>query len=1495
MASIEGLLKEICEKLVTTSTRNRLIHVNRSATRGNLLNIINERSDAIFKILRSESKKMRFSGKGQEEDGNPSEGITLALIEDKEFNATHHTDRILETPLTPDALQKRLLRLAKDARAVEEEQGINTIFLAIGFLRWYEDEKSNILRESPLILLPVELIRNNKNSTYNIQCRDDDIDTNRPLQERLQGDFGTSLPEIDDTQEWIPSEYFTAVRDSISNKERWSVDPDGMQLGFFSFAKLLMIRDLDPANWEGKSLLLNKLIGGLLAKGFKALPPLFDKDAKLDAVLPPENILHVVDADASQTKVIEEVRADRNLVVRGPPGTGKSQTITNILAAAAHEGKKVLFVAEKMAALDVVYNRMRKAGLKDLCLELHSRSANKKKFLQELQATVSHGHKSQLSEFDTAELKNVRDELNQISELLHNAIPERDYSPYKVLSVLVEFHDTRAPRFNASALEPIKSAEEERLFGCLENYLNIIRKHGHGRDNPFYGATNLDLQPTDLQRLVEDLTDALNQLSGWTELQRGLEEVLNSAPTLTLSSASLCKSILLRLRKAPEETPQLVSSAHANIANTRFSDALSIGLKWVQHKESLDSVVLDSVWAQDLNQLKLPIVKGVGSWLYRIFGKYRSASNELGSFLKNEIPKNPAERLKILESIIEGRAKKKAMDHKAELLKKYLSDALCKIGNTLGMEYFSGEEKENAPIPKLDRLINAMLVKPKEKYHIWTQFQQAKENLLEFRGVNQLVKMIDGEDVTIESAKAEIKYALYETRWNYALEALPELKKLRGLNRHRLVRIFSELEKRRVTEVKKLIIDKHLRQIPQGSEGPMGLLRGEFAKKRRHRPIRRLMERAAEVIQRIKPIFLMSPISVAQFLPPGKVEFDLLVIDEASQVRPEDALGSIARVKQIVVVGDQKQLPPTSFFDRITGNSDSPDDEEDEGEDEIIATRATEMESVLSLCVARGLNESMLEWHYRSRDPSLIAVSNKEFYEGRLILPPCPTQADKSFGLKLVQVPGVYSSRNKGKGRTATNRIEAECVVDRLRELASSRPVFSVGIVTFSKSQADMVTEVLEFRRRGDSILDAFLREDKNEDVFVKNIENVQGDERDIILISVGYGPYEPNGRLPSMNFGPINKEGGERRLNVLFTRSRSACEVFTSFDPKDINLSRTSMEGPAILKKFLECAKSGILTETYTSSGGADSPFEEEVANEIRTLGYEVVHQVGEAGFKIDLGVKDPDNHNHFILAVECDGATYHSALWARERDRLRQEVLEYFGWRFHRIWGTDWFHNRAPEVQRLKAALESAKGRDVSDAIVGANAASKTIQSPPPKVVVSEPIALEKNDINVPKYTKADIDISSNAEPHELPIPQVRQAVEAIVTIEGPVHVELIARRYAEGSGKTRTGQRIKKRVVEGLYYSKRAGNLLRSGNFWGTQNQFQNVPVRDRSLESSPTTNAEYLPPEEIRACAKLIENECGKIEGEELIRVIVKTLGFKRTGSDLQEVVKNALSQ
>ncbi len=1547
MPTIKSLLEDARKQLVETGTRNRLIHVNRKASRGNLLNVINERSDDIFNIMRVSEKKMRFAGKGKDDDAY-SDDVVFTEIQDEEFDEGRYTDSVLETPLTPDALQKRLLKLFRDSKTAEEEQGINILYLAMGFLQWYEDKNSSVLRESPLVLLPVALVRNDRTSTYNIVCRDDDIVTNLPLQERLKLDFGISLPEIDDSSEWAPSDYFRKVQQTIEGRDRWNIDDDGMQLGFFSFAKLMMLHDLDPHNWDEQSLLKNQLISGLLADGFSPEPPLFKEDDKLDDKLSPSQILHVVDADPSQTKVIEEVRAGRNLVVQGPPGTGKSQIITNILAAAAHDNKKVLFVAEKMAALEVVYNRMCKVGLKDLCLELHSRSANKKVFFQGLAETISNSRGVESPDLDAEELIKVRDELNKVSNLLHTPLPNRNYTPYSALTKLIGYvsKDTWAPRFDATNLESITSDQESLIFEALQDYLDIVFEFGFGNDNPFRGTTNLDLQPTDLQRLSDELENAIENLSSWTSYQSELEQEISPESLLTLSNADSCRSIFEHLQRAPDKSTQFIAIVLENKDIARFEDAVSCAQSWVCFKEEISGTVTGNIWKNDIEHLREPIVKGLSSLLSRIFGKYRSASKELGTYLKGDLPKSAVDRLKLVDSIIEGKAKKSLFDEEIEFLKLKLGDewrakrtpfdeiarvlewfqqtskeilefsseklkglidnettrtfstqdfearkssllkSLGKIHQRLGLSDLNEESMKDLSLTELQTRMEAMTQNP-DAYSLWTRTIFASKRLIEL-DCEPLLKMIT-EDA-LKYAQTELGYAIAETRWNHARSVKPELNKLSRLDRHALVKTFTSLELSRVKQVKEAIKESHLSQIPQGSAGEMGLIRGEIAKKRRHLSIRQVMTRASEMVQRIKPVFLMSPISVAQYLPPGKVEFDLLVIDEASQVKPVDAFGSIARAKQIVVVGDQKQLPPTSFFDRLTDNAPIDGDEEEE----IAAAKATEMESILSLCEARGLNERMLEWHYRSRDPSLISVSNVEFYRNRLILPPCPTESDDAFGLKLVKVPGVYSTASKGGGRPTTNRIEAEYITNRLCTLATTRPRFSVGIVTFSKLQADMVTEVLELRRREDETLDRFLREDKIENVFVKNIENVQGDERDIILISVGYGPYEENGKLRSMKFGPINLEGGERRLNVLFSRSRVACEVFTSFDPSDIDVTRTSNEGPVVLKKFLEFAKTGKLNETYVSEGDADSPFEEDVADVIRGLRYDVDHQVGTAGFKIDLGVQDPANPNHHILAVECDGATYHSALWARERDRMRQQVLEGFGWHFHRIWSTDWFYQRDKEVQRLQKALKDAKMRDLGHSIKGANKdipIKKESQVPNPEL---KRFILEESSINVPLYKKANVRVGTNYEPHERPINDMINVLKEIIEIEGPIHINEIARRYVASHGKSRVGSRISDHVKKSLTIAKRDGHLECYGPFWATADQLSNVPIRDRSKESVPTTNAENISYMEIIACANLIEKDSGKVDEDELVRVIAKTLGFKRAGPDFQTHVKNCLS-
>jgi hypothetical protein len=626
----------------------------------------------------------------------------------------------------------------------------------------------------------------------------------------------------------------------------------------------------------------------------------------------------------------------------------------------------------------------------------------------------------------------------------------------------------------------------------------------------------------------------------------------------------------------------------------------------------------------------------------------------------------------------------------------------------------------------------------------------------------------------------------------------------------------------------------------------------------------------------------MSPISVAQFLPPGQLKFDLLVIDEASQVRPEDALGAIARAGQIVVVGDQKQLPPSSFFDRVLADDSGEEalDDDAEGADLLgSAATAGSMESILSLCEARGLSSTMLQWHYRSRDPSLIAVSNLEFYDNALILPPSPLQRNPAYGLRFTRVDGIYD-----RGGKRDNRIEGEALVARVAEHARVDPQLSLGIVTFSTTQRNLITELLEGARRTDPVLDDFLREGQLEDVFVKNIENVQGDERDVILISVGYGPATPGGRLSSMTFGPVNQEGGERRLNVLFTRARVRCEIFASFEPGDIDPERVSRDGARILKRFLEFARDGRMTQTASSSGTPDSPFEEDVARVVEGMGFIADPQVGSSGFRIDLGIRHPDKPDTYLMAVECDGATYHSALWARERDRLRQDVLENLGWTFHRIWSTDWFYNRAVEIERLRSALDAAHAAAGSGIRLSGANRSRPAHVPAPAPVAAEPVP-QAQALVMPPYQRAVFPADGDI---DVPPAALADLAWRIVEAEGPIHVEEAARRMAASFGKEKAGARILATTSSALLAAQALNPaLLREDDFYYTSAQASAPPVRDRALETGSTLKAKYIAPLEIKAALALAREHNAGGSDLDTIKSAASLLGFRRVGPDLQE--------
>jgi hypothetical protein len=1454
------------------------------------------------------------------------------------------TDLVLQTRLGRERLQKKLLGLAREARTLEEEQGINALYLAMGFLRWFEDERSEVERFAPLILLPASLRRNERTSTYDLEVRGEDIATNEPLKHRL-AEAGIKLPEIPETEGWTPASYFDAVADAVSAMNRWSIDPDGMQLGFFSFAKLLMVRDLEPENWPNGGIATHPIIAGLLTEGFASEPDDYEKFDDLDELFAPADLIQIVDADASQTLVIETVRKGRNLVVQGPPGTGKSQTITNIIAAAAYDGKSVLFVAEKMAALNVVHSRLRDHGLADVCLELHSRSANKRLVAEELGRTLS-AASSRAQGADAAELTRLRDRLNSIASVMHAPVGDTDVTPFRAISTLIRLNEQG---FAPSDLDipGIASWTSERLDEALAaaaTLAALTAKAGPKLEHPFFGVRRVDMLPTDRQRLQPKLEQLIKLLG---EADRSAAAVAQSLGVVGPRSAQTSGGIVgviehISTLKASAVPFATAIAAHGAVDRTR--SLAEAGSRFVSLRDDASAIFSKAAMTAPVDHLRATLASGHGLF-GRLGGAYRTGSAELGSLLRAPLPKSQPERMQLLDRLVELQQARARFDGLqgagAELLgglwqgedtnfvaleeattwmsrllqtavalnassavglRRYDPAQLQKLRDLVSTQSRDAETIARDVLQALDLDLEQVFGVARadqvpfdalvawatrwndnlERLDEWTQLRTADERLRSLAG-DQVADALATGAIAPDQLRSTIRYVHAEQIYRRFAASEAWATNLTSAEKAELTATFAERERTRRAAVARLIRDEHLDRLPRGGMGAMGIVRGEVGKRRGHKPIRRLIGEAGGVIQQIKPVLLMSPISVAQYLAPGAVEFDLLVIDEASQVRPEDALGAIARSKQVVVVGDKRQLPPTSFFDRVL--SDLPEEEPEE-ESEIPApavTGATELESILTLCEARGLNSRMLRWHYRSRHPSLIEVSNEVFYSdnGGLILFPSPSATRETDGLTLTRVDGAYD-----RGGKRNNVKEAEAVAQAVAAHAAKSPKRSLGVVTFSTAQRDAINERLDRLRLTDNDLDASMREGKAEEFFVKNIETVQGDERDVILISVGYGPRIAGTPLDSMAFGPVSTEGGERRLNVLFTRARYRTHVFVSFKSSDIDLARSRSVGARVLKQFLYYAETGDNRPATILDEDPDSDFEVSVAAEIRRLGYQVDHQVGSSGFKLDLAVRRPDQEGRYILAVECDGATYHSAVWARERDRLRQEVLQGLGWRFHRVWSTDWFHRRTEEVRRLEAALLAAvEDRTVPEEDEAGTDEIADDGNESDFVVVESSAATS----DLPDYVVANFAVPEGVEPHDVPVAILGPVVRRIIEIEGPVHQEEIARRVASLFGKQKAGSRIVAAVERSLRHVSRAvGDISEQGGFWAVGGVLD-VPLRNRSRAPVNLRKASMLPPSEIGAGIRKVLIENGALSWDELPRAVALLFGFQRTGPEFRPAV------
>ncbi|MEV1091968.1 DUF3320 domain-containing protein [Streptomyces microflavus] len=781
----------------------------------------------------------------------------------------------------------------------------------------------------------------------------------------------------------------------------------------------------------------------------------------------------------------------------------------------------------------------------------------------------------------------------------------------------------------------------------------------------------------------------------------------------------------------------------------------------------------------------------------------------------------------------------------------------------------------------------------------WTTCSEALKQLRRY-GLDGLPSQLAQRGVSAADFPASVERAVLTAWIERRLGRDVRLKPMRAADRDQLVERFRDADRALVEAAHAEVIAACNARRPRRTNiGPAAELRRQSQLKRRHKPVRQLLSETRDVVRLIKPCFMMSPLTVSQFLPPD-FRFDVVIFDEASQVLPQDAVNSVYRGSALIVAGDQKQLPPTSFFS-AGGDGDDDDEWDEESTDNF--------ESVLDACKASGVLRGLpLRWHYRSRHENLIAFSNNEFYDNTMVTFPGAYEQSPDLGVEFFKADGVYD-----RGGRSNNPGEAAAVAQRVIHHFAARPGLSLGVVALSKAQAEAIEEAVQKARTARPDLDRFFTEDRLDGFFVKNLETVQGDERDVIILSVGYGP-DHRGKLLS-TFGPINRDGGWRRLNVAVTRARRRMEVVASFHGSE--LADSTNKSVQHLKRYLQYAEHGphiLETAAADPDAAPESPFEEEVLGVLRDWGYSVQPQVGVAGFRIDMAVRHPAAPGSYALGIECDGVMYHSSRAARDRDRLRDAVLRDLGWKLHRIWGTDWYRNRRDAMARLRAAVEEACARDpfqvTPEETVSEEAPAEGSATTATPVDMGPTVTFVAVDDGPPAWSRAYEEVVDFQLVHlrvtsakrrgmrdaDLQDPDavgvVADVALSVIRAEGPMTEDLIFTRVRSAWGISRAGAVVRDSVRRALRRIASAGQIVRVGEAY-------DIPGRELALARTPTPTVArkvgQVPSVERRVVVGRVVEESPGVHREELLREVARFFGWTRLGPDIRDALTSDVDE
>ncbi|MDE6277435.1 MAG: DUF3320 domain-containing protein [Muribaculaceae bacterium] len=1456
--------------------------------------------------------------------------------------------------LNSQALTQALTHLYRSSRLSLEENGANTLYLAIGLLKWFETPASTRPRFAPILLLPIEIIRKSAAKGYVIRSRDEEAALNITLLEMLRQDFGIGISGLDP----LPTDesgvdvplIFSVFRRAIMAQTGWDVEEQAI-IGNFSFNKFIMWNDIhNNADKLSRNKIVSSLITGKTEWTEEEGPT---EETEPDEAYPAGSVALPIGADSSQFEAICAAVDDKSFILHGPPGTGKSQTITNIIANALYQGKKVLFVAEKMAALQVVQRRLEAIGLAPFCLELHSNKTKKSYILEQLKRTteVSKRHTSEEFRMMAAQINELRRELNGYVKALHRK-HGAGLSLYDCFTRYVgtdyDGNITKIPEERTANLQAADIAGGEV---AAAEYEAISKICGSPVSQALRGVGLREYRASIKSDARVELSNLRETIGRYEASLRETAAIFKIDTEGLSTEQQTCLNEILRILLEAETLPAglLKAATDEAVVNT-IELALKKSAEKDAAKEALTGVFRDSIFSWDFRIWESKWRESYGKWwLLRILdqrkvkaqlksyskGKTAFSEDEVGAYfnqleiyasrkLELEGPdrelapvlgpiwnKENPDRKKIADATKNSRELNRQLllfcgdiSKASELRASICTQLECGIDTLRELhggkfkacieEWRNIEEScaklrrmldtENLtslPLPTLLSTISRWYDNL-DCLHDRAAYNHHRKTMIDL-GYECLVKDVESGRVAVANISACFAKSLYRCYAEYILSKEPGLNVFHGSMFDEKVARFKQMSAEFERLTREELFAKLASGLPalqkeaaQGSE--VGILQRNIRNGGRGTSIRKLFDQIPDLLTRMCPCMLMSPISVAQYIDAGRAPFDLVIFDEASQMPTSEAVGAIARGKNVVVVGDPKQMPPTNFFSTNTFDEDNADKED--------------MENILEDCLALTMPSKYLLWHYRSKHESLIAFSNVKYYDNKLLTFPSPD--DLTTKVKWQHVEGVYD-----RGKTRQNRAEAEAVVEEIRQRLSDPACEgkSIGVVTFNTNQQSLIEDMLTelFRRYPELETKAM---ELDEPIFIKNLENVQGDERDVILFSIGYGP-DKEGKI-ALNFGPLNRDGGRRRLNVAVSRARYEMKVFSTLKAEQIDLNRTSAEGVADLKAFLEYAEKGrdyLIYNSGADAGKADA-LVSAISKALERKGYAVRTNIGCSGYKIDIGVVDPLDKDKYLIGILCDGYHYASAKTANDRVVTQDSILRLLGWRLHRVWSMDWWENPEKTVNSIVLAIEKAKTdkdtpapeHEAPEKIAECKDAARAEK--PTDVPETPENAEGEADPYIREYTLAELDnvsISSDEFVSGMHDRKILAAIATVVEAEAPISKALLCKRVINSFGISRMGPRIASYMDRLLAASGYASTGSDAEFYWKKAQDPANYAIY------RPVSGREALDiaPEEIAAAIYRILDEQVSLPVDNLKREIAQTFNYARLGDNVNAAVQRAI--